>query len=136
MGGSFNPLTKAIDCNGQLITAKLNQVFKTPGTRKYKDAQAQNIFDKVLPNAKDNWKDLLIAYVYAGVDAGDEFPAWVSYLEALGNGPQGPQYIYAIAQMRYNALTANPPQGIDTKTHPGGGVQTSAGTIDSPCPLT
>lgn len=133
MGGAFNPLTKAIDCDGQLITAKLNQVFKTPGTRKYKDAQAQNIFDKVLPDREDNWKDLLIAYVYAGVDAGDEFPAWVSYLEALGGGLRGPEYIYTIAQMRYNALKAN--KGIDTKTHPGGGVQASAGTIDSPCPL-
>jgi hypothetical protein len=133
MGGGFNPLTRAIDCDGQLITAKLNQVFKNPGTRKFKDAQAQNMFDKVLPDDPDNWKDLLIAYVYAGVDAGDEFPAWVSYLQALGGGLQGPQYVYAIAQMRYNALINN--TGIDTKTHPGGGVQTSKGTIDSPCPL-
>ncbi len=135
MGGAFNPLTKTFDCQGQAITAKLNQVFKTPGTSKYKTAQKQNWFDKVLPDATDNWKDLLIAYVYAGVDVGDEFPAWVLYLQALGGGLDGPQNIYAIAQMRYNALTANPPQGIDTKTHEGGNVQTSLGVINSPCPL-
>jgi hypothetical protein len=135
MGGAFNPLTKAFDCENQQITAKLNQVFKNPGTGKYIAAQNQNWFDKVLPDAADNWKDLLIAYVYAGVDVGNEFPSWVSYLKALGTGLHGPEYIYAIAQMRYKALTANPPQGIDTKTHQGGGVQASAGVISSPCPL-
>ena len=139
MGSGFNPKTRTIDCNGQLITAKLNQVFKTPGTRKYKDAQDNNTFGDIR-NVEGNWKDLLIAYLRAGVDVGDEFPAWVAYLEALGagaTGTQGPQSIYDIAQTRYNALTANGGTGIgiDTRTHPHGHVQTSQGLIDSPCPL-
>lgn len=135
MGSGFDPKTKAIDCNGQLVTNKLNQVFKNPGTPKYQYAQDNNTFDRVLPNAPDNWKDLLIAYVVAGVDVGNEWPAWAAYLEALGTGPQGSQNIYAIAKTRYDALTSVPPKGIDTKTHGGGGpVQATPTTINSPCP--
>jgi hypothetical protein len=139
MGAGFNLKTRAIDCNGQLITAKLNQVFKTPGTRKFKDAQDNNTFGTI-QNVQDNWKDLLIAYLRAGVDVGDEFPAWVEYLQRLGagaTGTQGPQSIYDIAQVRYNALTANGGTGIgvDTSTGPSGGpVHTTPNTIVSPCP--
>lgn len=138
MGAGFNPLTKVFDCTGQQVVNKLNQIFRNPGNPvnpnpKFQYAQSNNTFDRVLPNVQDNWKDLLIAYVVAGVDVGNEWPAWAAYLEALGTGPQGPQNIYAIAQMRFNALNNN--QGIDTKTHAGGPVQTSPGTINSPCPL-
>jgi hypothetical protein len=143
MGSGFDPKTKMMLCNGQLITAKLNQVFRTPGTRKYRDAQANNTFGAI-QNVEGNWKDLLIAYLRAGVDVSDEFPAWVAYLEALGAGPTGtlgPQNIYNIAQTRYTALTSTPPVGMETNTRAGGGpVNTRPGsgaqpsTIDSPCP--
>jgi hypothetical protein len=65
-------------------------------------------------------------------------------LEQLGagaTGTQGPLNIYLIAQARNAALTANPPQGMETTTNgnrgpvhttPGSGSQPS--TIDSPCP--
>jgi hypothetical protein len=130
-------------CDGQAVTIRLNQVFRNPASRKYKQAQDSNTFGKIL-NVEGNWKDLLIAYLYAGVDVGDEFPAWVAYLEALGagaTGTQGPQNIYDIAQARNTALTATPPQGMETNTRGGGGgVHTRPGsganptTIDSPCP--
>ena len=85
---------------------------------------------------KDNWKDLLIAYVVAGVDVGNEWEAWVAYLRSLGAGGDnepGPQSISTIASMRFNALIND--TAIVTKTHPHGRVQTSPGLIDSPCPL-
>lgn len=136
MGGGFDPKTKVIDCGGQQVTAKLNQVFKNPGTSKYLYAQSHNTFDKVPQNAAGNWNDLFNAYVYAGVDVGPETAAWKYYLSVLGagaSGTSGPQMISLIAQTRYNALTSN--QGIDTITHPGGGpVHVTGGTIDSPCP--
>jgi hypothetical protein len=142
MGGSFDVTTGMIDCNGQLVTAKLNQVFRNPGTRKYKQAQDSNTFGNI-QNVEGNWKDLLIAYLYAGVDVGDEFPAWVTYLQTLGagaTGTQGPINIYLIAQARYNSLIGN--VGMDTKTNGNGGpVHTMPGSagaqpslIDSPCP--
>jgi hypothetical protein len=141
MGSGFDPKTKMLLCNGQLITAKLNQVFRNPGTRKYKQAQDSNTFGNI-QNVEGNWKDLLIAYLYAGVDVGDEFPAWVAYLEDLGKGATGtlgPQNIYNIAQTRNNALINN--LGMETSTRGGGGpVNTKPGsgsqpsTIDSPCP--
>src|SRR5438477_11649245 len=118
MGAGFDPKTKAIDCAGQQVTNQLNQVFRTPGTPKYRQAQAHNTFGDIR-NVEGNWKDLLIAYLRVGVDVDNEFPAWVAYLEALGagaTGTQGPQNIYDIAQARNTALTANPPQGIDTIT--------------------
>jgi hypothetical protein len=144
MGSGFDVRTRAILCDGQLVTAKLNQVFRNPGTRKYKQAQDNNTFGSI-QNVEGNWKDLLIAYLVAGVDVGDEFPAWVAYLQQLGagaTGTQGPQNIYDIAQARNTALTATPPMGMDTNTRSGGGpVRTGKGTpgglpstIDSPCP--
>ena len=141
MGGGFNPKTRMLLCDGQLVTAKLNQVFRNPGSRKYKQAQDSNTFGKI-QNVEGNWKDLLIAYLYAGVDVGDEFPAWVAYLEQLGagaTGTQGTDNIYLIAQARNTALVGN--VGMDTNTRGGGGpVHTRPGsgsnptTIDSPCP--
>jgi|SRR5436190_17230055 hypothetical protein len=136
MGGSFNPITQVIDCNGQRVTVGLDQVFKSPGSPKYGYAKAHNTFNKV-PNAKkDNWKDLFIAYVVAGVDVGNEWEAWVAYLRSLGAGEDnepGPQSISTIANMRFNALIND--TGIVTKTHPHGRVETSPGEINSPCPL-
>jgi hypothetical protein len=142
MGGGFAK-TRTIDCNGQLVTNQLNQVFRNPGTPQYRDAQANNTFGNI-QNVQGNWKDLIIAYLRAGVDVGSEFPAWCAYLEQLGagaTGTQGPQNIYDIAQARNTALTANPPQGMDTNTGPGGrSVHTAPGsggnptTIVSPCP--
>jgi hypothetical protein len=139
MGGAFDLKTKAILCNGELVTHKLNQVFRHPSSAKYQNAQKYNTFDRVLPDAQDNWKDLIIAYVVAGVDVGNEWPAWCTYLEQLGTAPQGPLNIYNIAQARYTALIGN--VGMDTSTHGGGGnVHTHHGsgasptTIDSPCP--
>jgi hypothetical protein len=143
MGAGFAK-TKMIVCTGQLVTNKLDQVFKDPGSSghpnpKYQFAKDNNTFDRVQQNVQDNWKDLLIAYVVAGVDVGNEWPAWAAYLEALGTGPQGPQNIYLIAQTRWSALNGN--QGVQTKTHGGGGpvqkLPASGGnpiTIDSPCP--
>ena len=139
MGGAFDPKTKVFLCNGQGITNELDKVFRNPADSKYKRARRNNSFDRVLPDAQDNWKDLIIAYAVAGVDVGDEWAAWCAYLEALGRGPQGPQNIYLIAQTRFNALRDN--KGIETKTHGGGSpVHTTPGsggnpiTIDSPCP--
>ena len=143
MGAGFDLKTRVIMCNGQQVTAKLNQVFRNPGTPQYQQAQANNTFGAI-QNVQDNWKDLIIAYLRAGVDVGNEFPACVAYLETLGagaTGTQGPLNIYNIAQARNTALTANPPQGMDTTTngnggpvhtHPGSGANPA--TIDSPCP--
>ena len=145
MGAGFDRKNIAFMCNGQRITVKLNNVFRTPGSDPYKDAQANNTFGSI-QNVEGNWKDLLIAYLRAGVDVGDEFPAWIAYLEALGagaTGTQGPLNIYNIAQARNTALTANPPQGMATSTGPSGRpVHTAPGsggnptTIVSPCPPT
>ena len=98
MGGGFAK-TRTIDCNGQLVTNQLNQVFRNPGTPQYQAAQAHNTFGAI-QNVQGNWKDLIIAYLRAGVDVGNEFPAWVAYLEQLGagaTGTQGPLNIYLIA---------------------------------------
>ena len=128
-------------CNGQLVTAKLNQVFGTPGNSPYLNAQKYNTFGGI-QNVQGNWKDLIIAYVVAGVDVGKEWPAWVAYLEQLGagaTGTQGPLNIYNIAQARNTALTGD--VGMDTTTNGNGGpVHTTPGgggqpcKIDSPCP--
>jgi hypothetical protein len=141
MGAGFDRKRMNYDCGGQLVTAKLNQVFRNPTSSKYKQARDHNTFGKI-QNVQDNWKDLIIAYLVAGVDVGDEFPAWVTYLEALGagaTGTQGPLNIYLIAQARYTALTGD--VGMDTKTNGNGGpVHTTPGSggnptvIDSPCP--
>ena len=85
MGGFFDIKTKTITCNGEQVTAKLNQVFKNPGTSKYQQAQANNTFGAIA-NIQGNWKDLIIAYLVAGVDVGNEWPAWCCLLGATGRG--------------------------------------------------
>jgi hypothetical protein len=136
MGGGLDRKTGTFDCNQQQVTAKLDQVFKNPGTAKYQYAQAHNIFNTVPNNAAGNWNDLFNAYTFAGVDVGSETTAWKDYLSVLGagaSGTSGPQTISQIAQTRYDALIQN--QGITTKTHGNGGpVHFSQGVIDSPCP--
>src|SRR5438067_405435 len=137
MGAGFDPKIRAYLCNGQQVTAKLNQVFKDPGPPdhlkpKFQYAKDHNIFDRVPLNKKGNWNALLDAYKFAGVDVVGELAAWTSYLEDLGRGEDGepgPQQISVIAQMRYDALIHD--TGIDTKTHSHGHVQTSPGVIDS-----
>lgn len=132
MGSGFNRITRVIACQGQGVTAKLDQVFKNPGTAKYQYAQTNNSFDTVT-NTPGNWKDLIIAYVVAGVDIDNEGHAWVGYLQQLGANPQ---YIFNIAQSRFTAL--NNGTGIATKTHDpnvsGHAPIIGAGSIDSPCP--
>jgi hypothetical protein len=131
MGGGFDAKTRMIDCTGQLVTKELDHVFQDPKNPRFQHAQRHNNFDRVLPNAQGNWKDLIIAYVVAGVDVKVEWPAWCEYLEQLGT--KDPQNIYKIAQARLTAL--NTTAGMNTITHRGGGpVITTATTIDSPCP--
>jgi hypothetical protein len=137
MGGAFDPKMRNYDCTGQQVTNALNQVFRNPGTPKFKYAKEHNTFDQVGPNTKGNWNALYKAYVTAGVKvSGIELLAWQNYLEDLGtggDGDPGPQQISLIAKIRFDAL--NNDKGIETKTHPHGQVQTSPGVIDSPCPM-
>lgn len=147
MGAGFNPKTRVILCSGQQITNKLDQVFRNPGTPPYQQAQGvSSDFGDIVQNGavQNNWKDLLIAYLRAGVDVGNEFPAWVEYLEQLGSGAGGPQNIVEIARLRYNSLTGDNGNGIGmaTSTGPHGQpVHTNPGspghlaTIVSPCPV-
>jgi hypothetical protein len=146
MGGSFDIKTKIFACNGQQVTNGLNQVFRNPGTSEYQQAlAAKSLFGDIVQRGlvQDNWKDLLIAYLIAGVDVKKEFPAWCYYLQALGAGAQGQQNIVDIAHARFTALDSN--QGMYTHTNGNGGpVKTLPGSgsgptsqpadIDSPCP--
>jgi hypothetical protein len=138
MGGAFDRRTKLILCSGQGVTNQLNQVFRNPGTSPYNKAKNNNTFGSI-QNVQGNWKDLIIAYLVAGVDVGNAWPAWCAYLEQLGAGVQGALNIYLIAQARNTALTGD--VGMDTTTHgnggpvhttPGGGTQPCI--INSPCP--
>jgi hypothetical protein len=130
-----------ISCNGQAVLNELDRVFGHPHSAPYQNAKNNNTFGAI-QNVQDNYKDLIIAYLVAGVDVGTaEWPAWCAYLKLLGTqGTQGPQNIYDIAQTRDNALSNN--VGMLTSVHGGGGpVHTHRGsgstqsTIDSPCPL-
>jgi hypothetical protein len=137
MGGAFDPKLRNYHCDGQQVTNALNQVFRNPGTPKFKYAQDHNTFGQVPQDKTGNWNQLLDAYLTAGVKVDPvEGVAWSNYLEDLGKGDDGdpgPQQISLIAKMRYDALKNG--TGIDTKTHPHGRVQTSPGVIDSPCPM-
>jgi hypothetical protein len=136
MGGSFDEVGNMVSCNGQSVLAQLNQVFGQPNSAKYRYARSHNTFGAI-HNVQDNYKDLALAYLTAGLDID---AAWYAYLQLLGTGPQGnPQNIYDIAQTRFNSLNNN--VAMDTKTHGGGNVHTIPGSgskpaeIDSPCPL-
>jgi hypothetical protein len=142
--GSFDP--KAGDpppCNGDDILAQLNSVFGFPHMRAYKYAKAHNKFGSV-PGGPGNYKALIEAYEYAGLEVTD---MWRSYLTALGtvvspNLEQGPQNISDIARFRDTNLRAN--KGMRTiihQPHDGGHVHTQPGSgidpeiVDSPYPL-
>ena len=129
MGGSinsdFNP------CDGSDVLAELNDVFNNPNSARYKFAQRNNTFGAI-KNAPGNYRALIEAYETAGVT---DINGWAAYLRRLGTGPNGPQKIYRIAQIRHKALT----QGVATLTvihDDGGQVDTPDGlhVIDSPSP--
>ncbi len=130
MGGSID--SDINPCDGSDVLAELNAVFNDPNSARYKFAQRNNIFGAI-KNAPGNYRALVEAYETAGVD---DIHGWAAYLRRLGKGPNGPQEIYRIAQVRHKALT----QGVATLTtiHAHGGhVDTPNGLqlIDSPSPL-
>jgi hypothetical protein len=129
MGGidsDFNP------CDGDDVLSELNDVFNDPASARYRFAQANNTFGSIA-NVPGNYRDLIEAYRTAGVA---DIGGWAAYLRRLGTGPTGPENIYAIAQVRHEALR----QGVATLTiihEYGGHVDTPEGlqVIASPSPL-
>jgi hypothetical protein len=132
-------------CLGEDILAQLNHVFGFPHLKVYQYAQAHNKFGAVSsdPNNYKNYKDLIDAYEYAGLEV---TPRWAAYLKVLGSlVPQGPQNIADIAKFRNDCLTANPAEAMKTIVHTpkdGGHVHTQRGSltglpneVDSPFPL-
>ncbi len=95
-------------CDGSDVLAELNAVFNDPNSARYKFAQRNNSFGAI-KNAPGNYRALVEAYETAGVD---DINGWAAYLRRLGTGPNGPQKIYSIAQIRHKALT----QGVATLT--------------------
>jgi hypothetical protein len=135
MGSGFTA-TRQLLCPGKDVTDELDRVFKTPGSPGFQTARANNTFGNV-HNGPGNWKDLLIAYLMAGVNVGHAWPAWCHYLEQLGTRPGGHLDIYNIAQQRFAALNNN--SGVSTQTHPlsaGNALAIAPGSIDAPCPPT
>jgi hypothetical protein len=135
----LDPTGEAAICDGLDVIKELNRIFEHPNSAKYKYAKEHNKFGTV-PNATDNYRALIDAYDYAGVQVG---PRWAAYLRTLGTvGTQGPQNIYEIAQARDYALTND--GGVQTATHApqhGGHVHTTRGSgdqaslISSPYPV-
>lgn len=113
MGASFDWIKKNYDCGGQKVTNALDAVFKDSNGNQFKTAAQTAITYFQQAYASDNWKDLMAAYLIAGVDAGKEFPAWCSFLEDMSKNNKG--YISQIAQERYTALQTS--TGIQTTTH-------------------
>ncbi len=138
MGGDFT-----IECLGDDVLRKLNEVFSNPNSEHYKKARDHNQFGNV-KNEPGNYSALIQAYNKAGIKT-QEFGRWEAYLRLLGTAvpPEvGPQNIYDIAQVRYKALNAR--EGMSTVVHVpknGGHVHTKPGSgidlhvIDSPCPM-
>ena len=118
MGGSidsdFNP------CDGSDVLAELNDVFNNPNSARYKFAQRNNSFGAI-KNAPGNYRALIEAYETAGLT---DINGWAAHLRRLGTGPQGPQKIYSIAQIRHKALT----QGVATLTV----IHDHTGRVDTP----
>ena len=131
------------DCDGDDILAQLNHVFGYPHLKVYKYAKEHNKFGAVTA-APGNYKALIEAYEYAGLEV---TPRWAAYLKVLGtirspDPEQGPQNIKAIAEFRDQCLKND--KGMETDIHApedGGHVQTRPGTggapevVDSPWPL-
>jgi hypothetical protein len=135
MGAGFHPLSRKFDCKGQGVTKELDKVFADNKKSEFQTAKDNNYFgEPYVQNVEGNWKDLLIAYLQAGVTVkGKEFVAWREYLELLGTGPAGAQVIYELAQARLVALTGD--VGVTTTTHSGDHkVNKTSTSIDSPCP--
>jgi len=143
MGGAVDEQGNMVECLGDDVIRKLNEVFENPHSDEYKKAKDNNLFGKV-ENKPGNYNDLITAYHAAGVNI-DTFGKWRNYLILLGKAvspAQGAQNIYDIAQVRYNALIAN--EGMSTTVHVpvnGGHVHTQPGSgnqphlINSPCPM-
>jgi hypothetical protein len=141
--GAFAPATGAAPCNGDDILAQLNHVFGYAHMKSYKYARDHNKFGTV-PNSPGNYKALIEAYEYAGLEVTER---WTAYLKALGtvrsaNPAQGPQNIYDIAQFRDQYLKKgagmmttihSPDQGDSVEIKPGTGVDPAV--VDSPYPL-
>jgi hypothetical protein len=142
--GSFDAVAgEAPPCDGEDILAQLNSVFGFPHMQRYKYARDHNKFGSV-PNGPGNYKDLIDAYEYAGLEVTS---TWRAYLRALGtvrspDPEQGPQNIYDIAQFRDHNLKNNLGMRTIVHTpHDGGHVHTKPGSgtdpeiVDSPYPL-
>jgi hypothetical protein len=128
--GGFDENGDMTECLGDDVLRKLNEVFGVKDSDDYKKARANNQFGTV-GKEPGNYDALIKAYEAAGVKVKD-FGRWEAYLRHLGKAkPQGPQNIYAIAQLRYKALNLNegmftvvhePQDGGHVKTKPGAGI--------------
>jgi hypothetical protein len=134
---------EAPPCDGEDILGQLNHVFGYSYWKMYQYAREHNKFGAI-KNAPGNYKALIEAYEYAGLEV---TPRWAAYLRVLGtisspDPEQGPQNIYDIAQYRDRNLKSN--LGMRTtihEPHDGGHVHVLPGTgidpevVDSPFPL-
>ena len=129
MGGGID--SDVNPCDGSDVLQELNDVFNHPHSARYKFAQRNNSFGTI-KNAPSNYRALIEAYETAGLT---DINGWAAHLRRLGTGPQGPQRIYRIAQIRHKALI----QGVATLTvthDHGGQIDTpdGLGVIASPSP--
>jgi hypothetical protein len=142
--GAFDARAGEVPCeHGEDILAQLNAVFGFPHMKSYKYAKEHNSFGTV-PAGPGNYKALIEAYEYAGLEV---TPRWAAYLRALGtiatpDPEQGPQNILDIARFRDSNLQDNKAMRTTIhEPHDGGHVHTEPGTggepevVDSPYPL-
>jgi hypothetical protein len=143
MGSGFDEQGHMLQCLGDDVLNKLNEVFGDPRSAAYKKAWENRDAFAAIENKPGNYNDLIKAYNAAGVNT-KALGNWEAYLRLLGSAqPQGPDNISAIAQFRYNGLNTGAP--METVVHVpqhGGHVHTRPGlapgasnTIDSPCPM-
>jgi hypothetical protein len=137
MGGALTVKDGVLPpCPGDDVLQQLDDVFSDPGSDRYKYAKQNNTFDKVGGGA-NNYRQLISAYVEAGVDV---CARWGAYLRILGGKPGGQQDIKDIAEIRDDALKYDKP--LKTTTHPvsngahvkkhKGSSKTDPSTLDSP----
>ena|ERR1700690_316381 len=143
MGSGFDETGAMAKCEGDDVLKALNDAFGDPLSVKYKYAKDNNTFGNI-QNVPGNYKDLILAYLTAGVDV---CARWSAYLRVLGtvrtpDPQQGPQNIYDIAQFRDSCLknglgmstiTHTPHDGGHVHTQPGSGINPAV--VDSPFPL-
>jgi len=143
MGGNFDEQGQMVQCLGDDVLRKLNEVFGNPNSAEYKKAWENRDAFATIENKPGNYNDLIAAYNAAGVNT-KALGNWEAYLRLLGTAqPQGPDNISAIAQFRYDGLNTGAP--METVVHVpkhGGHVHTQRGlapgapnTVDSPCPM-